>query len=202
MRYLHLLLLVLGSFCSATLARAQDVILRTNGEELPAKVLTIQPEQISYVVPTAPADTLYLNVADVFMIKYANGTKELIHAGTTATAPSSFNSEAAYRQGEQDAQRYFKARGAFWGTFGATVVGSGVTYGLGGIVTGAAVTATKPPVRSMVVPDLKLLQNPAYVKGYQQQAQRKKLGKAAAGFGLGVGTLVVLVAIVLSHGFN
>ncbi|GAA3919614.1 hypothetical protein GCM10022406_02590 [Hymenobacter algoricola] len=180
-----------------TTAQAQDVILRTNGEELPAKVLTVQPTKISYVLPAAPTDTLYLNAPEVFMIRYANGTKEIIHASTYVAAPApGLTPEQARAQGELDAVKYFKAPGAFWGTFGATVVSTPV-YWLGGIATGAAVAATPPASRNLVVPDAALLKNPAYVSGYKQQAQRKKLSKAAAGFGVGVGTSVALVVVAV-----
>jgi hypothetical protein len=165
MRYLYLLLF----FGFGASAQAQDVILRTNGEELPAKVLTIQPERISYVRPAAPADTLYISTPEVFMIRYANGTKELIHTSTYVAA-AGLTPEQARQQGEQDAIRYFKARGAFWGTFGATVVSTPV-YWLGGIGTGAAIAATRPSPHNMTVPDAKLLLNPSYVSGYQRQAQ-------------------------------
>ncbi|SMB94965.1 hypothetical protein SAMN00120144_1834 [Hymenobacter roseosalivarius DSM 11622] len=51
----------------------------------------------------------------------------------------------------------------------------------------------------MIVPDQELLNDPSYVSGYQKQAQRQKLGKAAGGFGVGLlaGT-VVLVGVVIS----
>jgi hypothetical protein len=51
----------------------------------------------------------------------------------------------------------------------------------------------------MIVPDQALLSDPNYVSGYQKQAQRQKLGKAAGGFGVGLLTgTVVIVGAVLS----
>ncbi|SHJ42210.1 hypothetical protein SAMN02745146_3114 [Hymenobacter daecheongensis DSM 21074] len=198
MRCLYLLLLFCGL---AATAQAQDTILRTNGEEIPAKVLTIQPEKISYALPAAPADTLYLPVTDVFMIRYANGTKEMIYTATYAAAAPALTPEQARRQGELDARQYFKSPGAFWGTFGATVVTTSVGW-LGGVATGAAIAASRPPVHNLMVSDDKLLRNQDYVRGYQRQAQRQKLGKAAAGFGAGVGTSVAIVAIIVISVFG
>lgn len=200
MRFLTLffLLLLSGS------AWAQDVILRTTGEEIPARVLTIRPERISYVLPAAPTDTLYLNTPEVFMVRYANGTKELLHtASSTApvAAPIGLTDAQARQQGQDDARKYFKAPGAFWGTFGATLASMPV-YGLGGIATGAAISAVRPNARNLHVPDQKLLQNPAYVSSYQQQAQRQKLGKAAAGFGTGVGASVVAAVVIIVVAFS
>ena len=190
MRYLPLLLLLLLSRSG----RAQDVILRTTGEEIPARVLTIRPERISYVLPAAPTDTLYLNAPEVFMVRYANGTKELIHAATArAAAPIGLTDAQARQQGQADARKYFKAPGAFWGTMGATVG----YFPIGGIVTGAVISNSNPKPRNMLVPDQTLLQNPAYVQGYQQQARRQKYGKAAAGFGVGTGAVLTITAILL-----
>lgn len=51
----------------------------------------------------------------------------------------------------------------------------------------------------MIVPDQALLNDPNYVSGYQKQAQRQKLGKAAGGFGVGMLTgTVILVGLILS----
>jgi hypothetical protein len=182
-------------------AQAQDVILRTSGEEVPARVLTIQSDRIAYVQAAHPIDTLLLNTADVFLIRYANGTRELLHTASYAAAPAP-NSEQARLQGELDARKYFKARGAFWGTFGATMVSAPV-YFAGGLATGTLIASQRPAPHKLTVPDTRLLQNPAYVSGYQKQAQRQKLGKAAAGLGAGVGVsaglLLVAAVALLNH---
>ncbi|GAA3998335.1 hypothetical protein GCM10022408_06410 [Hymenobacter fastidiosus] len=202
MRYRYFILLLLSSLPFAV--QAQDVILRTDGEEFPARVLTIRPEKISFVLPANPADTLFLNTSDVFMIRYANGTKEMLHTSTYAAAaatPAPLTSEQARTQGQRDARKYFKAPGAFWGTFGATVVSLPIG-GAGGIAAGAAIAATRPATSNLIVPDQALLQNPAYLSGYQRQAQRKKLGQAAAGFGAGLGASVVAVVVLIAIAFG
>ena len=193
MRYFYCLFLLLSV---ASAAHAQDVILFTNGQELSARVLTIAPERITYLLPAAPTDTLFVLTPDVFMVRYANGTKELLHTATVMAAPAP-TPEQFRVQGENDAIKYFKAPGAFWGTFAATLVTTPVYY-LGGIAAGAGIAASKPKLSNMKVPDKALLQNPSYVSGYQKQAQRKKLGKAAAGFGVGVGASVVAVVVIIA----
>ena len=72
-RLLLLLFLVLGS----TTLYAQDLIIFRNGDELQAKILEISDTEVRYKAwshqdgPTRTKPT-----ADIFMIKYANGTKE------------------------------------------------------------------------------------------------------------------------------
>ncbi|RSK46353.1 hypothetical protein [Hymenobacter perfusus] len=192
-------LLLFGSLLLTLRAAAQDVILQTNGEERTGKVLAITPELVTYVTPTA--DTLRLAAIQVFLIRYANGTKEVLNhpaaAPTAAPAPG-LTKEAAYAQGRRDARTHFRASGVFWGTYAATVV-----TGYGGVATGLAVSLVQPNPRNFIVPDADLLKNPDYVQGYRRQAQNKKIGSAAGGFGAGVGTIVVLAAVLIaSLGFN
>lgn len=193
---MRLLLLLLGGLLLTLRATAQDVILQTNGEELPGKVLTITPELVTYVSPAA--DTLRIAAVQVFLIRYANGTREVLTRPTAAPQPG-LTREAAYAQGKQDARTHFRAPGVFWGTYAATVVGSGY----GGIAVGLATGLTEPRPRNFIVTNAELLKNPDYVAGYRRQAQNKKLGSAAGGFGAGVGTMVVVVAVLLaSYGLH
>jgi hypothetical protein len=182
---------------------AQDVIVRTNGAEVKARVLAVTPTAVSYVPTTEPlsTDTLHLAPAEVSVVRYANGTKLLV-AGPAAPAPApaprvglNRTAQEMTNQGRMDARQYYKAPGVFWGTAGATLVTISA-YGAGGIAAGAAFAATPPKPHNMVVPEQALLTDPNYVSGYQKQAQRQKLSKAAAGFGVGLVTgAVVAVAL-------
>ncbi|AIZ62537.1 hypothetical protein PK28_00415 [Hymenobacter sp. DG25B] len=176
------------------LTQAQDVILRTSGEELPAKVVRITPDQVVYMTGT---DTLQLPATEVFLIRYANGTKEVLgnKAVATTTVPA-LTPQQAEQLGRSDARQLFKAKGAFWGTCGATFITMSA-YGLGGVATGAAIAATPPKDKNLIPSRPELLQNPDYVRGYKQQAQNKKLGKAAAGFGVGAGAALVVVSVAV-----
>ncbi|WP_303309958.1 hypothetical protein [Hymenobacter sp. BT730] len=188
MRYFLFLLLLLPA-----LSQAQDVILRTSGEEVPAKVVRITPDQVVYMTGT---DTLQMPAADVFLIRYANGTKEVLTKQTSTTTALALTPAQAEQLGRTDARQLFKAKGAFWGTFAATFV-TASAYGVGGIATGAAIAATPPRAKNLIPSRPELLQNPDYVRGYQKQAQNKKLGKAAAGFGVGAGAAVVTATVAV-----
>ncbi|MBC6991183.1 hypothetical protein [Hymenobacter sp. BT491] len=200
MRHFYFLIL----FFVPLLSQAQDVILQTNGEETKGKVLAISPEQVTYVSGEAgKTDTLQLAAASVFLIRYANGTKEVLHdpAAPTASEGPTLTSAQAYEQGRLDARKYYKSPAAFWGTFGTTLV-TLPAYGLGGIVTGAVVGSTAPPATRFVVPDARLLTNADYVSGYRKQAQNKKLGQAAAGYGAGMGAGVLVTMIFIAALFS
>ncbi len=63
---------------------ATDVLLLTTGQEVSGRVLTITPTELTYLpaAPT-PSDTLRLPTSSVFLVRYANGTREVL----TAPAP-------------------------------------------------------------------------------------------------------------------
>lgn len=185
-----------------------DLIVRTNGAELPARVLVISSAAVRYFgVPDsahAATDTLTLARAEVFMVRFANGTKEVMapptDAPTTeAAAPADLAEltlEQRYEKGRADARKYKPSPGVFWGTFGATMAGGM----LGGVGTGAAIGLT-PPKRENIVaqaPRPQLLEDRSYYQGFEKQAQNRKLGKAAAGFGVGMGTQTVILLVLLT----
>lgn len=64
-------------FC-ASYGFAQDIIILKNGSEIEAKVENISSSEISYLRKDSPNGPIYsLNIGDIFMIKYENGTKDL-----------------------------------------------------------------------------------------------------------------------------
>lgn len=73
-----------------------DVIVLKNGDEVKGKVLEISPIEIKYKKCNMPDGPLYVvKKLDVFMIKYANGTKEVIKSeateATNNTPPNTYN---------------------------------------------------------------------------------------------------------------
>jgi hypothetical protein len=181
--------------------------VRTNGDEVKARVLLVSPAEVTYIPSVEPlsTDTLRIAASEVFMIQYANGTKALVH--NPAAPDSGLERTAAdlTNQGRMDAQKYFKAPGSLFVTatataaslilFGPTTLGA-----LGGIATGAAIAASPVQDQNYIVPDKELLNNPNYLIGYDKQAQRKKIGKATAGFGVGfVSGAAIWLAIALAN---
>lgn len=191
-------------------APATDVIVRTNGDELPARVLRITPRLVRYLpLPpapdslgqppaAAPPDTLELAATDVFMVRFANGSREVLRPAPAASGTRLTGLSAAQRTelGRQDSRKYYRPdKGVYWGTMGATVMG----WGYGGIAAGSVMALSAPPRRNLNAPQPELLDDPAYYNGYRRQAQSRKLGKAAAGFGTGIGVGIALALFLLSH---
>ncbi|UPL48776.1 hypothetical protein [Hymenobacter sublimis] len=76
---------------AGVVAHAQDVLTKSNGEELQVKVLEITPTEVRYKRTDNPDGPLITaRRTDVFMIRYANGTKELLSGASAlpATTPA------------------------------------------------------------------------------------------------------------------
>ena len=201
MRSLILLLLALLPWVAA---HAQpDVMLRTNGAEVAGKVLSISPLAVRYVPAAMPTDTLTLAATDVFLIRYANGTRELLQAATPApkTAPadplSGLSVGERQARGRADAARSYQNPGAFWGSLGATLYGGPLL----GAVAPATITAHAVAASNLAAPQPALLNDPVYNGAYRMEAQRTKNRRAWTGYGLGVGVWVVLIGLVVSSGW-
>ncbi|OIN56641.1 hypothetical protein [Arsenicibacter rosenii] len=68
----------LAALLSASAAYAQDNIILRNGDEIPAKVLEVGQQELKYKKSSNPDGPVYTApLSDVFLIKYANGTKDV-----------------------------------------------------------------------------------------------------------------------------
>ncbi|WP_310393669.1 hypothetical protein [Hymenobacter sp.] len=76
----YLLFVILALLAGA--AHGQDLLTKRNGDELPVKVVEITPAEVKYRRTDNPDGPL-ISVwrTDVFMIRYANGTKEVFGTG-------------------------------------------------------------------------------------------------------------------------
>ncbi|MGY3091223.1 hypothetical protein ACVWYF_004289 [Hymenobacter sp. UYAg731] len=185
-------------------ARAQaagttDVILRTDGREVPGRVLTISPLTLRYLPPTG-ADTLQLATADVFLVRYANGTREVLHPAASTEQPPAPDllpdlSEAQRRtKGRQDAARSYTSSGPFWGSLGATLYGGPLL----GVVAPVSIAPHPIVAANLRAPHPELLADPAYGPAYRAEAQRRKRDRAWGGYVTGVGVWVVVLGSIIA----
>ena len=74
---------------------AQDLIIKSDGEEIKAKVLSVEEHKVSYKKWTNQNGPTYsLNTDNIFMIKYENGEKD-VFAAKTEGKKTSTNSDVA-----------------------------------------------------------------------------------------------------------
>ncbi len=199
----HSVLLLFAAVVLHFSAFSQDTLVKRSGEEIVVKVLKITPSEVEYQRFDNLEGPLIVELkSEVAAIRYANGTREVFEEITTlpgTTSPyyvapittSRLTSQELYLKGRQDALLYYKGRGAFWGTFGPSAY-----FPPAGLVAGLIIGSKSPKVTHLVVSEEEFRLEPNYLRGYKDQAHRRKIGKAAAGFGAGVGVFAVIFLVL------
>ncbi|MGI4740191.1 MAG: hypothetical protein ACRYG7_33895 [Janthinobacterium lividum] len=207
---LLLLSYLLGALGACPIAQAQpsarpatDVLLLTTGQEVSGRVLTITPTELTYL-PTAPTppDTLHLPIASVFLVRYANGTREVLTAppplaadkDPTPLALRELSAPQRQQLGQHDALRYYRASGPYWGAFGSTLY----LGPLLGLAPTAVISSHWVRDNNLKVPTPTLLQDASYAQGYQQQANQLKRRRTWSGYGVATALYVVLIGALLA----
>lgn len=123
---------------------------------------------------------------------------------------STYTPAFMYQRGYQDGRLYYKNSGTFWGAYGIGFVAP-FTYLIPSLVAGGAMAAMAPKERNLRYHDRRMLYNYSsqvikesnelfndinYSRGYRKGAHNKKLGNVAGGFGAGIGTSLIVVAVI------
>ncbi|PVY42196.1 hypothetical protein [Pontibacter virosus] len=176
---------------------AQDIIVKVSGEELAARVLEITLHEVLYQHPDSLSGiTRRMPKAEVFMVKFENGTKEVFEqhvADTLGVLTEGMTPEQLHALGVADAKQYYKGNGAMWGSAASSMVMFPI-----GLAGSLVIGATPPKVKADRVSDIRMLEDQAYLNGYKEQAARKKRGKALAGVGIGAGIQLGLIILIMS----
>ncbi|MDZ4822426.1 MAG: hypothetical protein SH856_03100 [Flavobacteriales bacterium] len=173
----------------------QDTVLTNSGEEFFGIVTEVTPSHIvCQVNNNAEVINRVILLEDVFMIKYAKGTRELITQTKAEVIAVGNLSPAEMRdKGKSDAKLYYKGTGAKWGSAVTTAI-----YPPFGLVETLVSAAVKPQIKREQVSDVNLLNDKNYVEGYKKQAHKMKVGKVFGGFGIGLATFTTLVVVVVA----
>ena len=192
-----LFLLFVIAFCQN--AFAQDKFLLRNGDEMLVKVLEITPDSVRFTNPSDSTKAVMQAIpkGSIFSITYQDGHKDVMPE-FAQQQPETLSPAFLHAQGRTDAKRLYKAGGAFWATFGTSLL-----IPLGGpliaVPTGAVVTLIDVPQKNIKASNPEYKRSPDYLKGYQKQAKNKKLVNSAAGLGTGTVLLVGAIAYAFSH---
>ncbi|MEZ4828743.1 MAG: hypothetical protein R3C61_21025 [Bacteroidia bacterium] len=180
---------ILG-FCAT---QAQDLIIKTNKEEISAEVLEIGKRKVLYQPAENPeGEPQIMLKKDLYLIVYEGGMEQYFQVQDAppefwaANASDTLSPREMYYQGIEDAKMYFYRPGHMWGTFGATAY-----YPLAGVFTGAItggiIAAIPPDFDPSLVPNPENFRTSLdYREGFTKEARRVKLRSAAKGFGLGM----------------
>lgn len=170
-------------------AKAQDIITKKGGEEIKVKVQEVGQTEIKYKLYDNQNGPLYsVNKSDLFMIKYENGTKEVISQNNQISS-----TDDMYSKGQEDAKRYYtKHKGAGAGTFATSFLAGPII----GLIPAIACSSSSPNYDNLGFPNADLMKNTEYTRGYTESAKKKKSGKVWKNFGIGSG--LALIAVILA----
>lgn len=184
---------------------AQDVIVLKTGEDIQAKVIEIDHDEIKFKqFDMQDGPTRILKKSDIFMVKYENGTKDVFNdkkesINNLVTPDSNID---YFALGEKDARLYYKGyKGAGTGTFIGGLIGGPII----GLIPAIATSSSKPNYKNLNFPKESLMNNPEYFKAYTQKAKRIKQGKVWMNYGISVGiniTASIVAAVIIDASEN
>jgi hypothetical protein len=203
-------MLTIGMVLIALVGHSQDLIVKKNGEEVVGKIMKVGVDTVHYRMLSDEKGPLrFVLRGDVASMQLAtNPSQQQINqlpgvpsaadeyavasSGPTGSAPLSASMAEELRfKGRQDALMYYKGQGPFWSTAGVTVL-----FPPAGLVTGIITAAIPPNVDNILYPNYQLMKEPVYRESFKKQAHRRKVGKSAAGFGVGFGALIALALVL------
>lgn len=184
------------------LSFSQDIITKKNGDEIKAKVTEITGTEVKYKKFEYQSGPTYtVSKSEIFMVKYENGSKDILNevsaSPTVNTNTSEANNVDMEEKGKQDAITFYKGKNSgAGGTFAATMLTSPIL----GLIPAIACSSTEPSDENLNFKDRQLTKNPDYYKGYSKQAHKIKKKKIWTAFGLGSAVYIFLILILSSGG--
>lgn len=173
---------------------SQDVITKSDGEEVKAKVLEVTQAEIKYKKfdnPNGPTFTILKK--EVFMIRYENGSKDVFNSEKESKTSNEDVNVEMFEKGKRDAQLQYKGKnsGAIW-----TGAAAAFTLPILGLIPALITSNAEPQVENLGVRDQKLFKNPDYKAGYVEAAHKKKKRRVWSGFGIGSAVFVATIFIL------
>jgi hypothetical protein len=190
------LVFVLVAAFSTVFSFSQDVITKSNGEEIKAKVLEVSQTEIKYKkFDNLNGPTFSISKNDVFMVKYENGSKDVFNTERDSKSGNGDSNIDALEKGKRDARLNYKGKnsGAIW--TGATAA---LIVPVVGLIPAIITSSAEPKEENLGIPDQKLFKDANYKSGYVEEAHKKKKKKVWSSFG--IGSAIWLGVIVLLGG--
>ena len=185
------------------------IITLKSGEDIQAFVLEVNKESIVYKTTHSSQDSMMtIPIAEVLLISYADGTKDLIYKqynvsnelqsnvklktelNSDATETAILSKAELSMKGTLDAKINYIGRGsgAVW-TAVATIIGSPVI----GLIPAVACASSTPRERNLNFENTKLKNDPIYYNAYVKQARKTKAVSVLAGYVIGTAAWFILV---------
>lgn len=188
-----ILLSVFLLFLFAFSGFSQDVITKSNGDEILAKILEVTQNDVKYRKFDQQNGPIFtISKAELLMVKYENGSKDVFNSQNKKNFDKS-DSEALELKAREDAKMNYRGQksGAGW-TAAATFVFSPVL----GIIPAAICSSSEPDKANLNIKDPELMKSGVYDKAYTEQAHKIKKKKVWTSFGIGSGAWVLILLLL------
>ena len=164
--------------CLPIIGFGQDNILLQNGEEILSKVIEVNQDLIKYKkYANLEGPTYSIDKADVFMIRYENGEKDIFRK-------NEYSKYENFDNGKNAADTLHSA--------GPSFIGGVVFNWIGAVIINSMEPNRLPPTYAEDV-NFMYQNNPDFQKGYKMQA--KQINVRAGWIGAGLGTLFTILVI-------
>jgi hypothetical protein len=195
-----LLLIALLLFSKNTFSQAdKDTILLLNGSILIANVIDTTNGVTSIKNPKDSLKNIIIENDRIFSISNKKGESIMYVYDTVLGNEFTIDEMRYFICGEQDAEKGFKAKGAFWGN---VLIGAaaGVTGSFFCPLPPFAFTALsglpKINIKHNTVKNIEYLKHDTYLMGYERVGKKKRkissLIGGGIGLGVGIGTAIIL----------
>ncbi len=205
-------LMMLGLVCRSTLF-GQDIIIPFEGESLRGDVTRVGTWHLRYI-PVGETKSERMRLREVELVIFESGMKQsfAVKPSSVILTPDSSlrpgmivatdavpmdSIEYWVTLGRQDADQYFDAMGAFWGTAAATCFFPYLGLFLG-TPAGIIIAAIPPNIDSGDIPNVEAYyKNQYYAEGYRNRAHGIKVRRVLQGFGTGLLVQAVTVVVIV-----
>lgn len=178
------------------LSPSRDTLVLRNNARIAAKILEIGPETVRYKRADnedGPTYTTYKSEIRYILLK--SGTKEIMDTlarpQSAAAVKNPADAIGLYRKGTADAKVFYTRHS---GEIGVGI--ASLFTGIIGIIPAIIVSAVAPREKNLGYPNYELWKQKDYQAGYKRQAKRIKQKKVWAGFGIGFGSSLIIVALL------
>ncbi|MGQ0828554.1 MAG: hypothetical protein ACT4ON_09185 [Bacteroidota bacterium] len=166
-----------------------DTILLLNGNIIITNIIDSTGGSVSFKNPKKPKKNTVIENDRIFSITDSTGENIIYTYDTIIGNEFTIEEMRYFIRGEQDAQKGFKAKGAFWGNLfvgaGAGITGFFFSPAAPFIFT-ALSGVPKVKIKKECVSDLECLNHDAYLMGYERVADKKRQLRSLVSGGIGL----------------
>ncbi len=189
MRKIFACFIVFTSLLGFAQKKPGDSLYLMNGRILVAPVIDTLFGSATFIDPTDTTKRAHVENDQLFAIRYHNGDVFYYYEQDTISNWFSRDEMWMFMQGERDAKKGFKPRGALFGTMALGLAG-GLTGSFFAPIAPAIYTALvglpKIKIKHKTVSNINYLESDAYILGYEREARGKRRIYALIGSGIGM----------------